>query len=59
MVCREALERDGGLGLLVRLPIQGKNFSDLVGRLIWKAGEHVGEHAWGSTSFILRVSIRV
>src|SRR5665213_1321504 len=41
------LGSDGGLGLLVRLPIPGKKISDLVGRMIWKAGEHVGEPSLG------------
>ena len=41
------LGSDGGLGLLVRLPIPGKKISDLVGRVIWKAGEHVGEPCLG------------
>jgi hypothetical protein len=41
------LGSDGGLGLLVRLPIPGKKISDLVGRVIWKAGEHVGEPSLG------------
>lgn len=28
---------------MVRLPIPGKKVSDFVGRVIWKAGEHVRE----------------
>jgi len=41
------LGSDGGLGLLVRLPIPGKKIRDFVGRVIWKAGEHVGEPGLG------------
>ena len=28
---------------MIRLPIPGKKISDFVGRVIWKAAEHVGE----------------
>jgi hypothetical protein len=41
------LGSDGGLGLLARLPIPGKKINDFVGRVIWKAGEHVGEPSLG------------
>jgi hypothetical protein len=41
------LGSDGGLGRLVRLPIPGKKISDFVGRVIWKAGEHIGEPSLG------------
>ena len=41
------LGSDGGLGLLVRLPIPGKKISDCFGRVIWKASEHVGEPGLG------------
>jgi hypothetical protein len=34
---------NGGLGLLVRLPIPGKQVGDFVGEVIWKPGQHVGE----------------
>ena len=34
---------NGGLGLLVRLPIPGKQLGDLVGGMIWKRGQHVSE----------------
>ena len=34
---------NGGLGLLVRLPIPGKQVGDFVGGVIWKPGQHVSE----------------
>ena len=34
---------NGGLGLLVRLPIPGKQVGDFVGWVIWKPGQHVSE----------------
>ena len=34
---------NGGLGLLVRLPIPGKQLGDFVSRMIWKPGQHVSE----------------
>src|SRR5882672_10308432 len=34
---------DGGLGLLVRLPIPWKQVGDFVGGVIWKPGQHVSE----------------
>src|SRR6267142_5123299 len=37
------LGSDGGLGLLVRLPIPGKQVGDFVGGVIWKPGQHVSE----------------
>jgi hypothetical protein len=34
---------NGGLGLLVRLPIPGKQVGDFVGGVIWKASQHGSE----------------
>src|ERR1700675_825225 len=34
---------NGGLGLLVRLPIPREQIGDFVGGVIWKAGQHVGK----------------
>jgi hypothetical protein len=34
---------NGGVGLLVRLPIPGKQVGDFVGGVIWKPGQHVSE----------------
>jgi hypothetical protein len=34
---------NGGLGLLVRLPIPGKQVGDFVSGVIWKRGQHVSE----------------
>jgi hypothetical protein len=43
MVCRKRSGSNGGLGLLVRLPIPGKQVGDFVGEVIWKPGQHVSE----------------
>jgi hypothetical protein len=32
---------NGGLGLLVHIPIPGKQVGDFVGGVIWKPGQHV------------------
>ena len=34
---------NGGVGLLVRLPIPGKQVGDFVGGVIWRLGQHVSE----------------
>ena len=43
MVCSKRSRSSDGLGLLVRLPIPGKQVCDFVGGVIWKPGQHVSE----------------
>ena len=43
MAAAKRLGSDGGLGLLVRLPIPWKQVGDFVGGVIWKPGQHVSE----------------
>jgi len=38
---------DGGLGLLVRLPIPGKQVGDFIGEVIWQPGQHVSKPGLG------------
>ena len=43
MAAAKRLGSDGGLGLLVRLPIPWKQVGDFVGGVILKPGQHVSE----------------